>query len=58
MQWGDPSFIKEPIGDFIGHCPGQNQECRNSKQETYFKNYSVDSRDVKLHYLEKYYHFI
>lgn len=57
MQWGDASFQTEAAGDFTSTCVAdeKNEVFLEKKTETERKSYnSVDSRDIKLFYLQKY----
>lgn len=53
MEWGDLSFKTEPCGDFTGVCAGKGLDLSEkvSREKRSYK--SVDSRDIKLFYLQK-----
>lgn len=58
MEWGDLRFKDEPTGDFISRCiakdPVDVSSFLNKSKEVQVKTYhSVDSRDIKLFYLQK-----
>ena len=55
MEWGDSSFRTESIGDFTSTCVVNDiSGFLNKKENIENKRYkSIDSRDIKLHYLKK-----
>ena len=57
MEWGDLTFDNEPAGDFTSTCVAGEEIYETSSflnKKTEKKTYkSVDSRDIKLFYLQK-----
>jgi len=54
MEWGDLSFQNEASGDFTSTCANKNVEFSGSMKKEAKRSYtSVDSRDIKLFYLQK-----
>ncbi len=56
MEWGDLSFKNESVGDFTSTCVvNDTAGFLNKKEKSEVRRYkSVNSRDVKLFYLQKY----
>jgi legumain len=56
MEWGDLSFQNEASGDFTSTCANKNVEFSGSMKKEAKRSYtSVDSRDIKLFYLQNKY---
>ena len=54
LEWGDQAFSTEAAGDFTGTCvAGKNLAAPLVQQEIQRSYHSVDSRDIKLFYLQK-----
>jgi legumain len=57
MEWGDQSFSSEAAGDFTGNCVARSiADISKAKAKEEKRSYtSVDSRDIKLFYLQNKY---